>query len=77
MTQYNSLDVKLSDSLMNYNEEKNGTGVTLDLSSNVIGDSNDETNYSHKLLSTDRQVSRFSKLFVDKSSTNIKLRRLR
>ena len=31
---------------------KNGTEVTLDLSSNVIDNSNDETNSLHKLLLT-------------------------
>ena len=35
---------------------KNGTEVTLNFSSNVIDDSNDETNFQHKLLLTDRQV---------------------
>ena len=31
---------------------KNGTEVTLNLSSNVVGDSNDENNFPHKLLLT-------------------------
>ena len=35
---------------------KDGTEVTLNLSSNIIDDSNDETNFSHKLLLTDRQA---------------------
>ena len=30
-----------------------GTQVTINISSNVIGDSKDEANYPHKLLSTD------------------------
>ena len=38
---------------------KNGTGVTLNLSSNVIWNINDETKYPNQLLSTDTQVSRF------------------
>ena len=29
---------------------KNGTEVTLNLSSNVVGNSNDETNFRHRLL---------------------------
>ena len=29
---------------------KNGTGVTLSLSSNIIGDSNNENNFHHKLF---------------------------
>ena len=52
---------------------KNGTEVTLNLSSNVIGDSNDETNFPHKLLLTDRQVSKLCKAFANNSSANIKL----
>ena len=39
---------------------KNQTEVTLNLSSNVISDSNDATN-SHELLLIDTQVSRLSK----------------
>ena len=31
---------------------KNGTEVTLSLSSNVVGESNNETNFSHELLLT-------------------------
>ena len=37
----------------------------------MIGD--DETNFSHKLLLTNRQVSNLHKAFADKSSTDIKL----
>ena len=40
---------------------KNGTEVTLNLSSNLIGNSNDETNFPHKLLLTDTQVSKIRK----------------
>ena len=40
---------------------KNGTGVTLNLSSNVIGDFNDKNNFSHKFLLTNTQVSRLCK----------------
>ena len=42
---------------------KNGTKVTLNLLSNVIGDSNNDTNFPHKLLLTDTQVSRLGKGF--------------
>ena len=52
---------------------KNGTGVTLDLSSNIIGDSNDENNFPHKLLLTNAQISRLRKAFSNGSSANIKL----
>ena len=63
MTQYNILNVKLSNSQLNKLTSgiKNGTEVTLNLSSNVIGNSNDYTNFPHKILLTDRQVSRIRK----------------
>ena len=58
MTQYNTINVKLSKSQLNKLNSgiKSGTSVTLNLSSNVIGNSNDETNFSHKLLLTNTQV---------------------
>ena len=52
---------------------KNGTQVILNLSSNVVRDSNDEANFPHKLLSTDTQVSMICKAFVNRSSLNTKL----
>ena len=45
----------------------------MNLSSNVIGDSNNEANFLHKLLLTDTQVLRLRKALVNDSSTNIKL----
>ena len=74
MTQYNSVNLKLSNSELNKLKPgiKNGTAVTLNRSSNKIGDSNDETNFSHKSLLTDRQVSGLRKTFAN-SSTNIEL----
>ena len=50
-----------------------GTKITLNLSSNVVGDSNGETNFSHRLLLTNTQVSRLCKTFANNSSANIKL----
>ena len=45
--------------LISYNlEQKIGNEVTLNFSSNLIGNSNDETNFSHKLILTDTQVSK-------------------
>ena len=38
----------------------------------MIGDSNDETNFPHKLLLTDRQVTNIRKAFSNNSSANIK-----
>ena len=49
-----------------------GTKVTLNLSSNVVGDSNGETNFPHRLLLTNTRVSRLRKTFANNSSANIK-----
>ena len=51
MSQYNILNVKLSNSQLNKlkSEIKNCTEVTLKLSSNVVGDSNDENNFPRRL----------------------------
>ena len=43
---------------------KYGTEVTLKLSSNVVGDSNDENNFQPKLLLTNTQVSKLCKAFA-------------
>ena len=45
--------------------------MVLRLSSNMIGD--DETNFPHKLLLTNRQVSKLCKAFANKLSSDIKL----
>ena len=49
MTQYNSLNVKLSNSQLNKLKSaiKSETDVVLRLSSNMIGNSNYETNFPH------------------------------
>ena len=75
MTQYNSLNVKLSNSQFNKLKSaiKNGTDVILRLSSNMIGNSDDETNFPHKLLLTNRQVANLRKAFANHASTDIKL----
>ena len=58
MTQYNSLNVKLSNSQLNKLKSaiKNEADAVLRLSSNMIGNSDDETNFPHKLLLTNRKV---------------------
>ena len=73
MTQYNSLNVKLSNSQLNKLKSaiKNETEVVLRLSSNMIEDN--ETDFPHKLLLTNRQVANLRKAFADKSSTDITL----
>ena len=48
-------------------------GVTLNLSSNIVGDANDENNFPHKLLSTNTQVSKIRKAFANGSSAKIKI----
>ena len=74
MINYNTLNVKLSNSQLNKlkSKIKNGTEVTLNLSSNLIGNSNDETNFSNKLLLTDTQVWKIRKAFANRSLANIK-----
>ena len=75
MIQYNILNVKLSNSQLNKSKSriKNGAEVTLKISSNVVGDSNDENTFLHKLLLTNTQVSKLGKVFANGSSANIKL----
>ena len=75
MTQYNTLNVNLSNSQLNKLKSglKNGTEVTLKILSNVVGGSNDDYNIPHKLLLTNAKVSRLFKAFANNSSTNIKL----
>ena len=75
MTQCNTLNVKLSNSKLNKLKSgiKNGTERTLNLPSNMIGNSNDETNFPHKLLLTSRKVLRLRKASANNSSANIKL----
>ena len=65
MTQYDSLNVKLSNSQLNKFKSaiKNETEVVLRVSSNMIGDN--EANFSHKLLLTNRQVSNLRKAFAN------------
>ena len=75
MTQYNTLNVKLSKLQLNKlkSATSNRTEVTLNLSSNIVGDSNDENNFLHKLLLTNTQISKLHKPFSNNSSANIKL----
>ena len=74
MTHYNSLNVKLSNSQLNKLKSaiKNETDVVLRLSSNMVGNSGDNTNFSHELLLTNRQVANIRKAFANNLSTDIK-----
>ena len=75
MTQYNFLNVKLSNLQLDTlkSKLKKGSEVTLKISSNVAGDSNYENNFLHKLLLTNIKVLRPRKAFANNSSANIKL----
>ena len=63
MTQYNSLNVSQLNKLKS--AIKSETEVVLRLSSNIIGNSNDETNFPHELLITNRQVANLHKAFAN------------
>ena len=72
MIQYNALNVKLFNAELNMLKSaiKNRTY----LSSNVIGDSNNENNLPNKLLLTNNtQVSKLRILFANNSLANINL----
>ena len=74
MTQYSSLNVKLSNSQLNKLKSsiKNGSDVVLRLSSNMVGSSDDEANFPHKLLLTNRQTLSLRKAFNNHTSADIK-----
>ena len=73
MPQCNSLNLKLSDSRLNKLKPaiKNETEEVLRLSSNMVGDN--KTNFPHKLLLTNRQLSNLRKHFANYLSADIKL----
>ena len=79
MTQYNTLNVKLSNLQLNKLKSgvKNGTEVTLKLSSNVVGVSNDRNNFPHEFVLTNTQVSKLRKTVANNSSANINLSKTR
>ena len=71
MTASDTLNVKLWNSQLNKvkSEMTNETEVVLRLSWNMI-DNFDETNFSHKLLLTDRQDENLRKAFASKLTTD-------
>ena len=71
MTQYNSLNVKLSNSQLNKFKSaiKNETEVVLRLSSNMINDN--KTDFPRQLLLTNRQVANICKAFTNNSLIDI------
>ena len=74
MTQYNSLNVKLTNLQLNKLKSaiKNESELVLRLSPNMIGDSNDESNFPHKLLLTKRKVLNIRKAFTNNTSADMK-----
>ena len=66
-----NITLKLSTSQLNELKSgiKNVTEVTLKILLKIVVDSNDENNFTHRILLTNTQVSRFRKAFAD----NIKL----
>ena len=74
MTQYNKVNLKLSTFQLNKLKSaiKHENDVVIRLSPSMIGDSNDQTNFPHELLLTDRQVSSIRKAFANNLSVDIK-----
>ena len=66
MAKYNTLNIKLSNSQLNKLKSavKNKTEVVLRLSSNIIGNSDDETNFAYK---TSRKVRNLRKVLANNS----------
>ena len=78
MTHCNSLNVKLSNSQLikskwAIKKKKKKIELTLTLLWNMIINSNDETDFQHSILLTDRQVSKLRKTSANYSLANIKL----
>ena len=76
MTQYNGLNVKLSNSEFNKLKPaiKNKSEVVLRINEIMIADN--ETNFPRKLLLTDKQISNIRKAFANNSSADIKLSKI-
>ena len=73
MTHYSNLNVQcLIHNLITQIKIKTIIEVTLNLSSNVVGDPNDEYNFPHKLLLSYTQVSRRRKALANNSIAKIK-----
>ena len=69
MIQYNSLNVKLSNSQFNNLESaiKNETEIALRLSSNMIGNFDDKTNFPYELFLTKKQDANLRIAFANNS----------
>ena len=75
MTQFNTLNVKWSNSQLNKLKSgiKSGTEETLKHLLNVVDDINDKNNFPHKFLLTNIQILKLCKAFTNNSSANVKL----
>ena len=75
MRQYNSLNVKLSNSQLKKLKctLENETEVVLRLSSNMVDDFDDGANFPHKLLLTNKQVVDLHKALANYLATDVKL----
>ena len=73
MTQYNSLNVTLSNSQLHKLKSaiKDGTDIILRLSSNMVDNSDDEANFPHKLWLTNRQTLSLRKAFNNHTSADV------
>ena len=73
MTQYNTLNVKLSNWQLKKLKSgiKSATQVTLNILSNAVGESNDKTNFPHKSLLTNSQAAKIRNAFDNGSSADI------
>ena len=78
MTQYNSLNVKLSNSQLNKLKSaiKNEADAVLRLSSNMIGNSDNEINFPHGLFLTNRRIVNNRRTFAGNASTDIKFSKI-
>ena len=76
MTEYNSLNVKLSNSQLDQLKFAIEDEVVLRLSSNMIGDFDDKINFQHEFLLTNRKAANLREAFANKSSTDIKLSKI-
>ena len=72
MNQHSRLNVKSSNSQLNKLKSaiKNATEVTLNLSSNIVGDSDNKSNFPHKLLLTNTQVSKLFQMVYQLKQVN-------
>ena len=73
MTQYNTLHVKFFISQINKLKSgiTNGNEITLKISSNIVGDSNDENYFPHKLSLTNKHVANNSSVNMKSSKTQL------